>query len=869
NQTSVCQKGYLKISEWSDGSSDWDDDTPLPVHSPGRYSSVFPRVLEESPTRSAPNFGEFCGSMIERSVTFFSQGSNVSVMAVVPSRASIPSTSFSLYLTYRFLKRRPSMESGQMSFLGNLVPGTFCDREFLDCHTNRRCRIRTPNFPGFYPRNVTCHFYIRHPKAPEGYTARVVLSQPNDYKISIPTGRATSTSGASFLLSTDCISGDSVRIYDGPSTRSPQLLEFCGSGSLPEIISSSNELLVQIYSAPYQHLSNSRVEIEVSVRYEMFQSETPEDNGRCSYTMDGANRRWGLIHSPRHTMPPNTNCTYRLIGASKHDRIWLYFVSFFVLVEKQPTSTNTESSCSVSKLEIYDTGDTKGNASGTASVVPEPSHVFCGETGPRLCAHAADYPPKYLPPRPCEVSSESYLSLGSEMIIRHRFLSFTSELLTSSTSSFMARYEFIDTNQQGTQIDHSECDRRLDSRLIKKGTISNSRNVFFYGRGGRQNLTCMFHFVGLPTERVKLTFKKARLKNSRSLCKRYYDPVFQRHGCRMLPVRQGSPQSAMWSLLGASEHWAGYSSPVGCICDVLIENDQQVVSFESVVSNVKLNFEIFGMSHLEDFEDYFFEADYEFLNYSLCDIGLRRHSGLSGDGVLSFHLPSSYQKVPSSSGPIRCRWKIEASAHKHLYLKFKGFNASTVEECQFGSRILVYLDPREKPVANACVDGEKSAEKTDEHVEFDIFSHTWYNESRDKMHGQERDRLFVEMVAPHDSAAFVIQWLEVTRPFVRTQSGQTLRNVDCLFECPEIGACIDPELWCDGTLHCPSGYDESPDHCKYFPVTYVSCAAGGVFITLVLLIWFAIRRRRLQKLLKKKDIRQFPPDDYCVESPIG
>ncbi|GFY52933.1 uncharacterized protein TNIN_208581 [Trichonephila inaurata madagascariensis] len=167
NQTSVCQKGYLKISEWSDSSSDWDDDTPLPVHSPGRYSSVFPRVLEESATRSAPNFGEFCGSMIERSVTFFSQGSNVSVMAVVPSRASIPSTSFSLYLTYRFLKRRPSMESGQISFLGNPVPGTFCDREFLDCHTNRRCRIRTPNFPGFYPRNVTCHFYIRHPKAPE------------------------------------------------------------------------------------------------------------------------------------------------------------------------------------------------------------------------------------------------------------------------------------------------------------------------------------------------------------------------------------------------------------------------------------------------------------------------------------------------------------------------------------------------------------------------------------------------------------------------------------------------------------------------------------------------------------------------------
>ncbi|GIY66696.1 uncharacterized protein CDAR_583371 [Caerostris darwini] len=837
NQTSICQKGYLKISEWSDSSKDWDDDSSFTLYSPGRYSSAFPRVLEESATKLSPNFGEFCGSMIERSVTFFSQGSNVSVMAVVPSRASIPSTSFSLYLTYRFLKRRPFQESEKQVSWANQSPTLIVIVNSL-----------TATAIG------------------DGYTARIVLSQPNDYKISVPTGRATSTSGTSFLLSTDCLSGDSVRIYDGPSIRSPQLLEFCGSGSLPEIVSSGNEVLVQIYSAPYQHLSNSRVEIEVSVRYEMVQEETPEDNGRCFFTLDGTKRRWGLIHSPRHTMPPNTNCTYKLIGASKYDRIWLYFVSFFVLVEKQPTATDTGSSCSVSKLEIYDV-DTKDNVSG-ASSLQQPSHLFCGETGPRLCAHAADYPPKYLPPRPCEVPNESYLSVGSEMIIRHRFLSFASELLTSSTSSFTARYEFIDTNQQGTQIDHSQCDRRIDSRLGKKGAISNPRDIFLYGRGGRHNLTCMFHFVGLPTERVRLTLKKARLKSRKSLCKSYYDPVFQRHGCRMIDIRQGIPQSQTWSLLGASEHWAGYSSPVGCVCDISIEKEHQAMTFESVVSNVKLNFEVFGMSHLEDFEDYFFEIDYEFVNYSLCDIGLRRHSGLSGEGILSFQSPSSQLKVPSPK-PIRCRWKIEASPHKHLYLKFKGFNASASEECQFGTRILVYLDPREKPIANACIDSDKSGQKTDELMEFDIFSHTWYNESRDKIHEQERDRLFVEMVAPHDSAAFVIQWLEVTRPFVRTQSGQTLRNVDCLFECPEIGACIDPELWCDGTVHCPSGFDESPDHCKYFPVTYVSCAAAGIFITVLVLIWFAVRRRRLQKLLKKKDIRQFPPDDYCVESPIG
>lgn len=171
-------------------------------------------------------------------------------------------------------------------------------------------------------------------------------------------------------------------------------------------------------------------------------------------------------------------------------------------------------------------------------------------------------------------------------------------------------------------------------------------------------------------------------------------------------------------------------------------------------------------------------------------------------------------------------------------------------------------------MANACVDNDRLSFKSSDLEEFDIFSHTWYNESRDSAI-KTRDTVFIEMVASPRSASFVIHWLEVTRPFVKTQSGQTMRNVDCLFECPEIGACIDPELWCDGTMHCPSGLDESPDHCKHFPVTYVSCTVAGVLVCLILVIWFTIRRRRIRRLIKKKDIRQLPSESFCIESPIG
>lgn len=73
-----------------------------------------------------------------------------------------------------------------------------------------------------------------------------------------------------------------------------------------------------------------------------------------------------------------------------------------MLVEKKTTSSEADSGCFVSKLEIYDIANTNGNNTGT--LIPEPTHLFCGESAPHLCAHAADYPPMYLPPRPCEVS---------------------------------------------------------------------------------------------------------------------------------------------------------------------------------------------------------------------------------------------------------------------------------------------------------------------------------------------------------------------------------------------------------------------------------------------------------------------------------
>lgn len=43
----------------------------------------------------------------------------------------------------------------------------------------------------------------------------------------------------------------------------------------------------------------------------------------------------------------------------------------------------------------------------------------------------------------------------------------------------------------------------------------------------------------------------------------------------------------------------------------------------------------------------------------------------------------------------------------------------------------------------------------------------------------------------------------------------------CHSQCPELDACINESLWCDGVEHCPSGYDESFGYCMHLLYTHL------------------------------------------------
>lgn len=50
--------------------------------------------------------------------------------------------------------------------------------------------------------------------------------------------------------------------------------------------------------------------------------------------------RMGRILSPRHTLPPNTTCTYYFIGFEATDLIWIYFTSYNLQILQQPSVDN-------------------------------------------------------------------------------------------------------------------------------------------------------------------------------------------------------------------------------------------------------------------------------------------------------------------------------------------------------------------------------------------------------------------------------------------------------------------------------------------------------------------------------------------------
>lgn len=84
----------------------------------------------------------------------------------------------------------------------------------------------------------------------------------------------------------------------------------------------------------------------------------------------------------------------------------------------------------------------------------------------------------------------------------------------------------------------------------------------------------------------------------------------------------------------------------------------------------------------------------------------------------------------------------------------------------------------------------------------------------------------VEYLEPVDGN-YAVTWLEMQRRlpegmrkyiFVKHKT-HFYKNVssaleECQYQCPELNACVNSSIMCDGEIHCPSGADESFTHCS-------------------------------------------------------
>lgn len=176
--------------------------------------------------------GQWCGSAWGYTVYFSeSRSVNLSLVLTRLSEQGIGYT-FDFKLNYRFLKRsEAALRYGITGDVhrGILIPGSYCDRVFTRCDV-RKCRLQSPNFPGVYPRNVTCRYVIIQQRIPESSHATITVRQPDSRRVHVKDRIVQYDRSQRVLrLGDQCnVIQDHLTVYDGfipDSRKSEALLE--------------------------------------------------------------------------------------------------------------------------------------------------------------------------------------------------------------------------------------------------------------------------------------------------------------------------------------------------------------------------------------------------------------------------------------------------------------------------------------------------------------------------------------------------------------------------------------------------------------------------------------------------------------------
>ncbi|XP_066996199.1 uncharacterized protein [Anabrus simplex] len=840
--------------------------------------------------------GSWCGSSSGYAV-YYSETSTVTASIKLFPSPLHADTPFEFQLRYKFVGRDEAVvrfgSAGAPLERGEVVPGTYCSRNFYECY-RKRCRLQSPNYPGMYPRNVTCYLTLRQKTVPNCKHAMISVRQDSEHKVQIKRAvnlASFNKTGRILRAWRDCTGErDHLIFYDGASTDDPVLVKFCGGDWLPRVVSRGPEMLVAFHSSPFSiplHSDTSPsplrgFELDVDIIFADSDSfDYSRDKRRCEFWVNATSPdgeevwgrssrgRSGHVLSPRHTLAPNSTCVYRFRGHAR-DKVWVFFVAYSQQALLPNTSAVT-SGCAT-RLRIWDGGGIETDTKLIAD--------HCDFDPPRLCDHTS-LGNATRATRPCS-PEESYVSSGSFLTVAHT----TAEGTALHPTTFRLHYEFVDTRMggepwAGRKGDDTPppqpCSRIF--RHMKSGEIWSPRNVFLYGRGGAHNLSCVFRVEAAAGEKVRLTLHNASFGESPA-CSTEPDPHTGRPRC----MRNSDVLDARIAELKLLEvPWRDVRVPRVCLCDnsTLSTTGARHIVFMSSSRVLELHFTVSRLNITEDFTDLYFFASFEMIRSPECP---RRQRLRGSGGEVQFASP------PQSRPDAFCEglpWLVEAHDNRSLFLLTWGTflpvhpTQDEPARCHTRNRILLYSGRPARLMRVVCP-ASPNARQYAVHV----FSEEWFGDSGSSpgfyLQPPRPPSFLVEFVGRETGIA-AFNWLEISRSRSSllqqlqledgvgigsndSNGGTLLSDWDCPHRCPELNACISSSLWCDGHPHCPSGYDEDESHCgagrrllSFLPGGVYTLFGGGAAAIAAVIIFICVAiahrvrtRRRRRRLGKKK-----------------
>ncbi|XP_050689048.1 uncharacterized protein LOC126981662 [Eriocheir sinensis] len=808
------------------------------------------------------NSGYWCGDAWGHNV-FYSETSAVSLRIRVFTRldeqprdgpaAYLPQDSVMLRISYRFLqKERAVLRYGapySPKYRGEDVANTFCDRVFENCD-KRNCKIQSPNFPGMYPRNLTCHYRLSQTRVPDGKVALIRVFQRNPHLIYIKDRNAPHLSREQQMrVGSAChVLHDYLVAYDGRSTRAAVLATLCKGGATLSGITSSGPHLLLVFHAspfdfPFQDSPRRRTfgfELDVEVEFVDRASTAYVRPGEaCSHEVSSRGQRSGYLQAPAHSLLPNTTCWWRLL-AEPSEVVWLYFLHYrHVHHPEMPTPAHCSNTLTITDGDVITAPPPQltpliAAAADNTSLTTTLLGRFCRpDKLPRVCSGVHAPGPHAAPCLP----GESYVSSSPALTLSLRYAAGTAP----AHVEFLARYEFVDKRQWGVPTPGGgPCDRTFTLR--PEGLFASPRDVFLFGRGGSRKLRCVYTFQAAPHQRVALRIIRSRMG---SACSTEY-----RHASLRFECSHGGAagRPAIWV---QEQPWPDVAMTRACVCATPRERPFSVLSY---TPRLQLVFSVPAMTAQHDYTHFFFEGEYSIVDAAPqgaeCDFAARRLEGRFGNFTVGGAAAEETEFEGGGGDPCLALPRlVTATDGSFLFLRLPGTAATqSSAACPADWRLNVYAPGGLAPLASVCPAPRYSYTP--------VFSSGWRGGgggggSGERHHvgrRQQETRDLLLEVAGNASVALRVSWVSVWRPLQTAPLSPAGADL-CPHRCPEISACLPPQLWCDGEAHCPDGTDEGAAACGLLAaLPWVYLAAGTVLMgsLAALLAAVVVHRRRSQ-----------------------